>query len=359
MNPRDWRSRTPESRQRILGAVLRGIILPAALLAATISPARARGENSRNRFSINSRVGFNISADFKNLGGFPAQSNPGPATGFVDRFYDDGFHRVDSSGNTNGTTWFWGYQNDSQLPGNDTLVMNSSSAPASGTLRGVSDDPQLGAELAYFRVLGEDRAYRWGIEVAAGWLDITFDENRTLTSPVTRTSDAYALNGVEPPPPPYAGEFAEPGPSIGALPTRTVSTLPDAAVTTGQYSLEARAYSLRLGLRYESPFNDRVALQFGGGFSGAFVDSEFRFRERTMVTGLGEVSRVGAGSESDTVFGAYVGAGVTAHLTQRLVVFAGAQFEHLSDFNQQTGGKEAEIDFGNSIFVTIGLSFDL
>ncbi len=341
---------------------LRGTLLCAiafSVVAGSLTQARAQSEDSRNRFSLNSRIGFNIKADFKNLGGFPAQSNPGPATGRMDHFYDDGFNRVDINGNANSNTWYWGYQHTSQVFGTNSIVMNSSFSPATGAIRDVSEDPQFGAELAYFRVLGDDRAYRWGVEAAVGWLDLTFSEDRTTSSDVFLTSDAYALNGMAAPPAPYAGTFDRPGPVIGDVPNRTFSTLPNAAMTTGRYNLDARAYNVRLGLRYESPFNDRVALRFGGGFSGAFVDSEFGFQETTTVSGVGSTTRFGSGSETDFILGAYAGAGLTVHFTRRLSGFVGAQYEHLGDFNQQAGGKEARIDFSSSIFVIIGLGFNL
>lgn len=50
-----------------------------------------------------------------------AQPDPGPATGHViDRAYDDGFVRVDITGNNHGGflgTWYWDYQSSAQLEG--------------------------------------------------------------------------------------------------------------------------------------------------------------------------------------------------------------------------------------------------
>src|SRR6186713_2433120 len=42
---------------------------------------RGNDENSPNRFGVSARLGFNISAKFRNLGGFSTASSPGPATG--------------------------------------------------------------------------------------------------------------------------------------------------------------------------------------------------------------------------------------------------------------------------------------
>lgn len=355
MNPRkvrDWTTHVKQRRRRVLLHL--AVVLGMVLIAST---TRMLAQGSyKNRFSLNSRIGFNISADFKNLGGFAAQTDPGLATNGVDHFYDDGFNRVDVNGGASTNTFFWGYQNASQVPGNDTIVMNSSSA-ATSAIRDVGDDPQWGAELSYIRQLGDNGDYRWGIEAAIGWADLEFRKNGTSTADITRTTDAYALNGNPPPPAPYPGTFGGPGPQIGTSPTRTISTIPNGAVTSGQYSLEAQAYTLRLGLHYETPFNDWLKLQFGGGFAGAYVDSDFSFTEMTTLGGIGSVTRSGTASEADIVIGAYAGAGLTFYITERLTAVAAAQFQHLQDYTQQLAGKEAEIRFDKSIFVTVGVGF--
>jgi len=356
MNPRKALRCTTNLTQRRWRMPLRHAIVFTMVLMASTAQMPAQS-SPKNRFSLNSRIGFNISADFKNLGGFQAQTDPGPATNGVDHFYDDGFNRVDVNGSASTNTFFWGYQNASQVPGNDTIVMNSSAAAATGAIRDVSDDPQWGAELSYIRQLGDNGDYRWGIEAAVGWADLEFRKNGTSTADITRTSDAYALNGITPPPPPYAGTFGGPGAEIGTSPTRTVSTIPNGAVTSGQYSLEAQAYTLRLGLHYETPFNDWLMLQFGGGFAGAYLDSEFSFTEMTTLSGIGSVTRSATASETDVVIGAYAGAGLTFYITERLTAVAAAQFQHLQDFTQQLAGKEAEIRFDQSIFVTVGIGF--
>lgn len=333
-------------------------VVGALLFAGGAGLLPAQESEPRSRLSLNTRIGFNIRASFSGLGGLPAQSDPGPATGGVDHFYDDGFNRVDSSGNNGGQTWFWGYQSGSQLPGNDTIVMSSSSA-APGRISDVNDDPQYGAELSWFYPLDDDGAYRWGIEGAAGLVRLRFHERGSLAGDVTRVEDVYALNGTIPPAPPYAGTFAGPGPVIGDTPTRTIATLPGAALTAGRYGLDADAYTVRLGLRYESPFNDRIALHFGAGFSGAFVDSEFTFQETTIVSGGAPILRSGTQSETGFLAGGYAGAGLTFQVTGRLAIFAGAQYERLSGFDQRIGGKKARLDLEDAIFVTVGAGFEL
>jgi len=81
-------------------------------------------------------MGFNISVQFKNLGGFPALSNPGLPISGVDHTYDDGYNLVDISDNAGNLTSNWGYENDSQhvtANGRNDIVMNSSSSAATAS----------------------------------------------------------------------------------------------------------------------------------------------------------------------------------------------------------------------------------
>jgi hypothetical protein len=87
--------------------------------------------------------------------------------------YDDGFVFVDSSGNAGGFTWFWGYQNASQIQG-DFLVFHGRTNLGPNTLQIITDRYDVG-----FLVL---------------------------------------------PPPPYAGSFAGPGPIISDIPVSRSTT---------------------------------------------------------------------------------------------------------------------------------------
>ena len=105
------------------------------------------------------------------------QCDPGPPSGGgLNRCYDDGFVYVDSSGNAGGVTRYWGYQNVSQVPGNDTIVFHKCTVLNSSNL--------------------------------------------------VQIIDTYSLRGLIPPPPPYSGIFSGPGPVIPDTPVRTLITVP-------------------------------------------------------------------------------------------------------------------------------------
>jgi hypothetical protein len=310
------------------------------------------------KFSLSYRAVFNSRASFSNLGGFPALTNPGPATGGTDHVYDDGFNRVDGSGNAGGLTTFWGYQNASQLPGNDTVVMNSSTAAATGASRNLDGDPQHGFELSYNHEIGRlDHNIRWGIEAAFNWTSFTFGDARSFNTDVTTISDAYALNGIIPPLPPFSGTAAGPGPLIGDTPTRTTALVPGGGATSGSRSIDASIYGLRVGPYLELPLCQRCSLTLGAGFTVAVIDSEFRINENTTIAGVGTQSFAARNSRADCLPGGYFSGQFNFAVTDRVSLFTGAQYQHLTRFSQQTAGRRANLDLGNTIAWTAGISF--
>src|SRR5688572_5134760 len=65
--------------------------VPAAIEASSAAKLTLPETEARNRIGISYRMGLNITADFKKLGGLAAMTDPGPATGSVEtRNYDDG-----------------------------------------------------------------------------------------------------------------------------------------------------------------------------------------------------------------------------------------------------------------------------
>ena len=75
-----------------------------------------------NRFTAGYRMGYQMSVKFKALGGFPAQSDPGPATGtHQDHTYDDGYVVRDTRQVNDHYTWDWGFKSPTQVqPGQGT-----------------------------------------------------------------------------------------------------------------------------------------------------------------------------------------------------------------------------------------------
>jgi hypothetical protein len=315
--------------------------------------AGADWATGKNRFSLQSHIGFNIKADFTQLGAISPQTDIGPDRGGVDHYYDDGFNRVDAGGNVDGQTRFWGYENSSQVVG-ENVLMNSTSTSA-GAIRGLSDAPHWGVELNYARELGWNGSYWWGVEIGLSWVNLNFSDRRSFTTDAVRTTDAYSLGELTPPPAPYAGTFSGPGPTISDNPQRSVQTLSNAALTTGSYDLDASLYALRLGLIYETPFTDWFTLQFGGGVLGAFVVSDFSYQESTSIQQLDSFQRSASDRERDFLGGAYARAGFGIHFSRNMMASLGVQYNYLGTFSHQVEGRHAAVDLKSALFIALGV----
>ena len=295
----------------------------------------------RNRFGLNYRAGFNIKASFKSLGG-ATPSDPGPATRGVDHNYDNGYNRVDSSGNAGGMTWNWGYANDSQIVG-DTIVFNSS---RSGDIsKDVDSDPNHGVEVTYNRQLGVWGRSRWGLEAALNYTAINIRDLNTRSDGPSIV-DTYALGGITPPLAPYAGTFAGPGALISDLPNRLPVSV--------RSKLDADLYGLRLGPYLEFPIHHRLAGSFSGGLALLSVNSSFSFQE--SAPGLGILGS-GSGSHSKILAGGYAGANLIYAVNRSIDITAGVQYQNVGSYSHREANKQADLDLGKSIFVTVGMGF--
>jgi hypothetical protein len=310
-------------------------------------------ESTKNRFNLNTHIGFNIKANFEHLGGM-AGSNAGPDLRGTDHFYDDGYNRVDAAGNAGGQTQFWGYENAGQVT-EDQIVMSSYSSSGMGRIDEVTDAPHWGAELTYARELGWNGSYWWGVEMGLSWTLLSFKEQATTQGDATLLRDTYALNGVMPPGAPYAGTFGGGGPLLSDDPQRTFQTLSGGAQTMGKYELDGSMYVLRVGLVYETPFTSWLTLQFGGGVAGGLVESEFSFEESTNLVGVRQVVTRGSDRSEDFVGGAYAQAGMALHFHENFMGSLGLQYKYLTSFSQEVAGRRAELDFTSSMYLAVGL----
>lgn len=330
------------------------------------------GDSFGNAFTLAPTIGLNIRTTFKNIGGFTAQTATSPAGGGLPHEYDDGYVRADGRGIADGKTWNWGYFNASQVPGNNTVLMSSSSSPADASARAGGGDYKSGFELRFLHRLGAKENLRWGIEGAFGWNDLSAKDNRALAGTLVLVTDTYSLNGNIPPAAPatYLGNAAGPGPLIDdtAVPPRTTTTTPGGATVTGERKLEASLLALKLGPHVEwrpSP-ESRWGLGLNAGFAMAMVDSTFSFSESVNIPTMGAVlqpglsatqARSASGHTTDILFGGYVGLSASYRMTDRLSLTGGGQYQNVGTFSQTVAGKQAEIGLGNAILVTLGLRY--
>ena len=340
------------------------LIVPVLLgLCATAAVAAEGG--GPGRFHLNGTLGYNIRAQFRNVGGFTTQTALGGTGGNADHFYDDGYNRVDGRGLNDGQTWFWGYGNAAQV-GAGTLAFNSSTSASDINSSLIRRDPHPGLELGYSHTLGSSDRWSWGLNAALGWMDLTFKDGQTLLGTLVRTTHTYATGATIVPPPPYNGNSAGPGPLISDVPAQTVTIVPGGAVITGNRQLEASLYSLRLGPELRVRLCSRAALTLEAGLAVAVVASDFAFSESVNIPSIGPAlqpgvlatqTRAGKGAATGGLVGCYAGGQLQVDLNRQWSLNAGARYQNVGYFHQTVAGKGAEINLGRSIVLSAGLGY--
>ena len=327
---------------------------------------------SKNRISLSYRLGLNITADFRRFGGFPAATDPGPSSGAKEnRNYDNGYNRVDITGNDHqpgfpDTTWNWGFQGGSSVQGN-SIVLHSASSPANAVSKNNDDGVNHGFEISYQRELKRAEKWRGGLEVAFGFTTLSIRDSRVLRNEANLITDTFPVpGGVETipgypfgPNDSYSGSYATPGALLDSSldpGQRVRSTVSSITTITGERRLDANLYLIRLGPYVEFPLTEKVALFVNAGLNLAIGDSTFTYTETVAYNGATRAMRSASGSQLDVLVGGYAGGGFSYAFNEKWGVFAGAQFQTAGrSFNHQ-GGKESVLDMGQTVVVTVGVS---
>jgi hypothetical protein len=326
-----------------------------------------------NRLSFSARLGFNASARFKGLTvapvGTPSTSRrtplqPGRPDGDAYN-YDNGYVLPDVAtveyGNNDGMTWYWGYDDSaSQISDNTILLSRTTSTTGGGATGSFGDDPQLGCELTYNRFLGAWGDARYGLEVAANYLNLSMHASGTFAGSATRVTDAYPFTpGTTPPyatppdtvPGPYQGSYEGPGFVIGGTPVSSSTVIVPGATVTDKRRFDGDLWGFRLGPYLEIPLDDPVNLSLSAGLAVGLLNADASWSQTS-----GSSSFSGSGSDNEVLWGGYVSAVLTWYLSERWSLVGGAQFQSLGDYEHSFGGREVEVDLSNSWFVTLGLS---
>ncbi len=339
--------------------IIAGLVLTSPLLAPAQSPTVP--EPNMNRFSIGYRMGLNITADFRKLGNYTPPggvgAGAGPATGGnTDRTYDDGYVKRDTRTNALGLTWNWGYDNASQVPGNDTIQFHSVSSVGSASSKNNEDDPQHGFEFLYQRRIREiGKKGWWGLEAGVGFENLTLEDHRPLAGKVSLLTDTYQLGGVIPPtPPPYRGDYTNAGPLIGDDPTRTIQSTGGATIL-GRRSVDADLITLRFGPFFEIPLSEKLSFFLSGGLALANVDCDFKFTETVNPGSGGSITRSGHSNGNGWLVGGYAAGMLLWRFNETWDMFGGAQFQTSDSYTQSANGKKVDINMGEAILVSFGI----
>jgi len=166
-----------------------GLFLFTATASAQTDDGIYQDSTATNRFTLSVRFGLNIDAKFSGVGGSlnPSFNNTGGR-------YDNGYVLTDVSGNAGNQTWYWGYDNSSQVNAvANTVSFNRTTAtPVASSASGNADSGvNTGFELAYDRQFGVKEDWhnmRYGLELAVNFLPFCLNSSSTFGANVSHAA---------------------------------------------------------------------------------------------------------------------------------------------------------------------------
>jgi len=298
---------------------------------------------------------------------FRRGTGAGVASGLADRFYRDGFVRIDSSGSFDGLTTFWAYRSSAQVVG-DAIVQTSRPARRRQVERSRqfspsswSDDFAAGGplfELEYQVPVGE--AFKVGVEVAASWVQwdgansgSSFRARQSSITSETVVTDRFGLGGGIPPSAPFEGSFAGPGFLLDAVPSaRSVSQREVGRQRFDFFnrideSLNVDLYTLSPGLSAQWD-GEKVFANAGFGLAINIADWQARYREVLYVSKDGGRAKAvqswsRASGGTDVLLGVYLQTGLGLHVTERFSVQGFARYDWSQSLRGSVGPSSFEL----------------
>ena len=356
----------PSSLLPLVALALPGF--PAALTAAEPAGFRWHLEAGPSLW-LNTRVTFGAHA-----GADPAA---GPKS---DRFYDDGFNRVDASGNLGdgsfgplaSRTGYFGFSNDSQVDLRAGTLALRRVRLAGGDYLSATPETEQPAWHAALRVSlrrGAPVGRDWGVELGFDTVKLHAASADGLPAALRVLTDTYALGGVVPQRAPFSGRFTSiPGDQrIGDTPARSVSTV--AGTLAGSRDFAARSMALQLGPWLEfgqartqpaATERERWFLRLRGGVARLATRASFRTAEQVQAPGLTGAAPVTASAErrrSD--WGAFAGLTLRRSFNPRVAAFGGVEALWGSRMTIAQADRYARLDLSKTMLVQFGLEIGL
>jgi len=318
------------------------------------TPKRAA---SRRFFRLGVLAGLKLDAEFSTSGQFDiSQSQPGvPGVSGGEHFYDDGYVRVDQTGNAQEYTSFWGYDNASQVSAN-MLTMHSANAFSSAT--GDTSEGEasaVGIDLAYGGLLSRINEAYVGWEFGFGYLPTSIEASHTLVGQVTRTIHTFNMAGIVAPTAPYDGGDSGIGPTIHDIATETSDE--KGATLNRKQTLDADLFLFRLGPMLHCDLNPRWAVSLGLGAAVGFIAGDLEFKDTLLVSDGTTSLNSGDIDDTDLMFGAYFNTTILYHLEEHGDLYLSLQFMSMSDATIGGGGHRAELDMTGTAFISAGINW--
>ena len=271
--------------------------------------------------------------------------------------FNDGYVRVDNTGDALGQTGYWGYQNASQYnAANNTLTMHSATSYTGTGSADVDFQPFVGIEAAYGMDLWNVGRAHIGWEVAAAFTPLRASDNESFGATVNQSAFTFNTTGIIVPTAPYSG-----GPSGVGEPT--ISNVETPAGTTnvtgtvsGQRKLDLQLYTFRVGPTVSWDFCKHLGVFAGLGPAIGILNGNYDFSEN-IVTAGGTAVNSGRIGMTKIVYGGYLNADLVYHAMDHGDVYIGAQFMPLSSSTVSGMGREARVDLSGTVQFSAGFNW--
>jgi hypothetical protein len=309
-------------------------------------------------FRLGAVVGLNMKAKFSMGGDFSVSGNNPGETGVpgVDHVYDDGFVKVDASGNNDGLTWNWGYQNSDQHQ-SGSLLFHASDGFTANQSSSVDAGPQPGIEIAYGGNIVQIKSALFGWEFGFAWLPIEIEDRATSPATVTRTTHSFDVSGVEKfPDAPYQGTFKGPGALISDIAQLEGSDTLDGTLT-GSRTLDVSLYSFRLGPTLHWELHPKIAVAVSAGGAVGIISGDLKFNEMILLSDGSTTKNKGSSSSTEIVYGGYVAGTLMYHAVEHGDFYIGIQYMPLTDSTFKGPGREARLNLTGGIYVSAGINW--
>jgi hypothetical protein len=297
---------------------------------------------------VGALVGLNIKANFSMNGTFGVSGN-NPAQGI----FDDGYVRVDNTGDVGGGTTYWGYDNASQLNGT-ALAMHAATSFTANSNTKEDGGAFPGFELAYGDDLGHWKHARVGWEAGFGLLPIKITDNSPMSAVVDQSTYTFNVGNVVIPQAPYFGNPSGSSVVIPDTASATNQTL-SAGTVTGTHTLDVMLYTLRLGPSLEWDLSKHVGLSLGAGPVVGIVSGNYKYDEVITANGASGKNS-GQIDGTDLVYGGYVDATIMYHVVEHGDIYAGVQFMPMSNATISGGGRDGQLNLNGQVYFSVGIN---
>jgi hypothetical protein len=322
-------------------------------------------------FRIGLDAAFNIDATFDQSGMYSVPTQIGAANDTlsgdtaINRDYDDGYVRVDDTGNGGGRTSYWGFTDRSTQydAAAGTLTMRkATSFTTAGGGTTEEDAPYLGIDAVYGMSTPWRERLSVGWEIGINFMPIDIQDRRSLAATRDETLHVYPTGGMVPPGGGpggfnnYNGGPSGVGPLLPDMPTAS-RTQTVAGTLDGSRGLEGNLYTLRLGPMLRWQMTPYWALSGSAGASVAMLHADMKINETMNSVGAPPLTIGARNSDSDLSYGGYIGGVVTYDTGYYWEVFIGAHFVTMTDAELTGGGRRASLSLGSGLHVTAGISW--